>query len=128
VLIGAAGFGTLTIARPLQRMAGVLGELTNDRIVEVPYTTRGDEIGDIAKATDVFKQSIAEKVINLRVRAGLDVVRSGVNRRIECQCCPHARTGSPYASSTCDRTQGRTGLEGILAALRAVNPASPAAA
>ena len=59
-------------------MAGVLGELTNDRIVEVPYTTRGDEVGDIAKATDVFKQSIAEKVINLRVRAGLDVVRSGV--------------------------------------------------
>ena len=77
-MLGAAAFGTLAIARPLQKMAGVLGELTNDRIVEVPYTTRGDEVGDIAKATDVFKQSIAEKVINLRVRSGLDVVRSGV--------------------------------------------------
>ena len=39
---------------------------------------RGDEIGDIAKATEVFKQSIAEKVINLRVRSALDVVRSNV--------------------------------------------------
>jgi methyl-accepting chemotaxis protein len=56
----------------------VLGELTNDRIVDVPYVTRGDEIGDIAKATEVFKQSIAEKVINLRVRAALDVVKSNV--------------------------------------------------
>ena len=53
-------------------------DLTQDRIVDVPYANRGDEIGDIAKATEVFKQSIAEKVINLRVRAALDVVRSNV--------------------------------------------------
>jgi hypothetical protein len=48
------------------------------RIVDVPYDPLGDEIGDIAKATDVFKRSVAEKVINLRVRSGLDVVRSSV--------------------------------------------------
>jgi methyl-accepting chemotaxis protein len=78
MLIGSAVFGSFSIARPLSRMANVLGELTNDRIVEVPYTARGDEIGDIAKATDVFKDSIAEKVINLRVRTALDVSRSNV--------------------------------------------------
>ena len=78
VLIGSAVFGALAIGRPLRKMAGVLGELTNDRIVDVPFTTRGDEIGDIAKATEVFKQSIAEKVINLRVRSALDVVKSNV--------------------------------------------------
>ncbi|HEY4890715.1 MAG TPA: HAMP domain-containing protein, partial [Reyranella sp.] len=78
VLIGSAVFGNFSIARPLRKMAGVLGELTNDRVVEVPFTTRGDEIGDIAKATDVFKDSIAEKVINLRVRTALDVSRSSV--------------------------------------------------
>jgi methyl-accepting chemotaxis protein len=78
VLIGAAVFGALAIGKPLRKMAGVLGELTNDRIVDVPFTNRGDEIGDIAKATEVFKQSIAEKVVNLRVRAGLDVVKSNV--------------------------------------------------
>jgi methyl-accepting chemotaxis protein len=78
ILIGSAVFGTMAIARPLKRMAAVLVELTNDRIVDVPYTARGDEIGEIAKATEVFKNSIAEKVINLRVRSALDVVRSNV--------------------------------------------------
>jgi methyl-accepting chemotaxis protein len=78
LLIGSAVFGYFSIARPLRKMASVLGELTNDRIVAVPYVGRGDEIGDIAKATDVFKDSIAEKVINLRVRAALDVVKSNV--------------------------------------------------
>ena len=78
VLLGSAVFGAFSIARPLSKMAGVLVELTNDHIVDVPYVTRGDEVGDIAKATEVFKQSVAEKVINLRVRAGLDVVKSNV--------------------------------------------------
>jgi len=78
VLIASAVFGATTIARPLSKMAGILVELTNDRIVDVPFTTRGDEVGDIGKATEIFKQSIAEKVINLRVRSALDVVRSNV--------------------------------------------------
>jgi methyl-accepting chemotaxis protein len=78
VQIGTAAFGALSIAKPLRKMAGVLVELTNDRIVDVPYTARGDEIGEIAKATEVFKQSIAQKVINLRVRSALDVVSSNV--------------------------------------------------
>ncbi len=77
-LIGSAVFGFMSISRPLRKMSGVLIDLTNDRIVDVPYTDRGDEVGDIAKATEVFKQSIAEKVINLRVRSGLDVVKSNV--------------------------------------------------
>jgi len=77
-LIGSAVFGFMSVSRPLRKMAGVLVDLTNDRIVDVPFTARGDEVGDIAKATEVFKQSIAEKVINLRVRSGLDVVRSNV--------------------------------------------------
>ncbi len=66
------------ISRPLRKTAEVLGDLTNDRIVDVPYTERGDEVGAIAKATEVFKQSIAQKVVNYRVRCALDVVRSGV--------------------------------------------------
>jgi methyl-accepting chemotaxis protein len=78
ILICSAVFGAMTIAKPLSKMAGVLVELTNDRIVDVPFTARGDEIGDIAKATEVFKESIAQKVINLRVRSALDVVKSNV--------------------------------------------------
>jgi methyl-accepting chemotaxis protein len=78
LLIGAAIFGRFAIANPLRKIAAVLDSLTNDRIVDVPYAGRGDELGDIAKATEVFKRSVAEKVINLRVRSGLDVVRSSV--------------------------------------------------
>ena len=77
-----AGGMLLLISRrvtgPLGEISGALIELTNDRIVDVPYVTRSDEIGGIAKATEVFKQSIAQKVINLRVRSALDVVRSNV--------------------------------------------------
>jgi methyl-accepting chemotaxis protein len=71
-------FSARAIATPISKIASVLVELTNDRIVDVPYTNRNDEVGEIAKATDVFKHSIAEKVVNLRVRSGLDVVRSNV--------------------------------------------------
>ena len=78
VLSGAALFGIFLIGRPLRRMAGVLNELTNDRIVDVPYADRGDEIGDVARATEVFKQSIAEKVLNFRVRSALEAVKSNV--------------------------------------------------
>jgi methyl-accepting chemotaxis protein len=67
-----------SIAQPIRKIASVLVDLTNDRIVDVPYTQRPDEIGDIAKATEVFKQSIAEKIINFRVRAALDSVESNV--------------------------------------------------
>jgi methyl-accepting chemotaxis protein len=66
------------VARPIRKIAAVLTELTNDRVVVVPYAERADEVGDIAKATEVFKQSIAEKVVNLRVRTGLDAVRSNI--------------------------------------------------
>ena len=78
ILIGSALLGTFSIAKPLSKIAGVLNELTNDRVVDVPYAERGDEVGDIAKATEIFRHSIAQKVINLRVRSALDVVKSNV--------------------------------------------------
>jgi len=73
-----AFFTARAVATPISRITAVLLELTNDRIIDVPYTKRGDEIGDIARATAIFRESIAQKIINLRVRAGLDVVRSNV--------------------------------------------------
>jgi methyl-accepting chemotaxis protein len=66
------------VAQPISKIAGILLELTNNRIVDVPYGDRQDEIGAIARATEVFKQSVAEKIVNLRVRCGLDAVRSNV--------------------------------------------------
>jgi methyl-accepting chemotaxis protein len=78
ILIGAACFGILSIGRPIKRVAAILVELAQDRMVDVPYTKRGDEVGAIARATEVFRSSIAQKVINLRVRSALDVVHSNV--------------------------------------------------
>ena len=78
IVVGMMLVVSRRVTGPLRKLAAVLIELTNDRIVDVPYVTRGDEIGEIAKATELFRQSIAEKVVNLRVRAGLDVVKSNV--------------------------------------------------
>ena len=80
VLVGCAASLLISrgISKPLVNMAGVLVELTKDHIVDVPYTDRRDEVGDIAKATEIFKQSIAQKVVNLRARSALDVVKSNV--------------------------------------------------
>ena len=78
VMLGSAVFGALSIARPLKKMAAVLVELTHDRVVDVPFTARQDEIGDIARATDIFKDSIAEKVANFRIKTALDNIASNV--------------------------------------------------
>src|ERR1019366_3212315 len=44
VLIGSAAFGSLSIARPIGRIAGVLLELAKgNKAVNVPFIARGDE-------------------------------------------------------------------------------------
>jgi methyl-accepting chemotaxis protein len=78
MILGTWSIFGRVVARPIRNIATVLSHLTNDRVVDVPYASRSDEVGEIAKATEVFKDSIAEKVVNLRVRSGLDVVRSNV--------------------------------------------------
>jgi methyl-accepting chemotaxis protein len=57
-MIGTAAYGSLAIARPLRRMAEVLTTLTRDHAVDVPYTTRGDEVGDNARAAQTFKEGL----------------------------------------------------------------------
>jgi methyl-accepting chemotaxis protein len=57
-LIASAAYGALAIARPMRRMAQVLTVLTKDHSIEVPYTTRGDEVGDNARAAQTFKEGL----------------------------------------------------------------------
>ena len=82
VVILCVGGLTITLAgrisSALKKITAVLTELAQDRIVDVPFKDRTDEIGEIANATEVFRQSIGEKVINFRVRSGLDAVRTNV--------------------------------------------------
>lgn len=48
-------------SRPIQKIAARTLELANgNKSVEVPYTTWKDEVGEIARALDVFKKNAAE--------------------------------------------------------------------
>ena len=59
VLIGTAVFGSLTIAKPIRRIAEVLLVLANgDKQVDIPYVGRGDEVGDAANAANTFKDNL----------------------------------------------------------------------
>src|SRR3984893_12026488 len=59
VLIGSALFSVLTIARPVRRIGEVLLELANgNKAVVIPFTERGDEVGDNARAARTFKDNL----------------------------------------------------------------------
>jgi len=59
VLGGVAIFGALAISRPIHRIGEVLLELARgNKNVEVPYTERGDEVGDNARAAQTFKEKL----------------------------------------------------------------------
>ncbi|RXH24462.1 chemotaxis protein [Bradyrhizobium nanningense] len=59
VLAGSALFSVLSIARPIRRIGEVLLQLAGgNKAVEIPYTTRGDEVGDNARAARTFKDNL----------------------------------------------------------------------
>ncbi|BAM86368.1 putative methyl-accepting chemotaxis receptor/sensory transducer [Bradyrhizobium oligotrophicum S58] len=59
LLIGSAVFSSFTIARPIRRVGEVLLELANgNKSIEIPYTERGDEVGDNARAARTFKDNL----------------------------------------------------------------------
>ena len=59
LLAGFMAYRVVThITRPLERLTGVMQRLANgDLEVEVPAITRRDELGDMARATEVFRQN-----------------------------------------------------------------------
>lgn len=58
-LIGSAVFSVLNIARPIRRVGDVLLQLASgSKAVEIPYTRRGDEVGDNARAAKTFKENL----------------------------------------------------------------------
>jgi methyl-accepting chemotaxis protein len=65
-LLIAWGVGSGT-ARPVRRMAQVMKELASGKLdVAIPATTRRDEIGEMARTVETFKQGLAE---NQRLQA-----------------------------------------------------------
>ncbi|MEN3385688.1 MAG: hypothetical protein V7608_5732 [Hyphomicrobiales bacterium] len=62
VLIGAAVFSMLNVARPIRRIGDVLLELAKgNEVAEIPYAARGDEIGDAARSAQTFRDNVAEQ-------------------------------------------------------------------
>lgn len=59
VLAGSALFSVLSIARPIRRIGEVLLQLAGgNKAVEIPYTARGDEVGDNARAARTFRDNL----------------------------------------------------------------------
>jgi methyl-accepting chemotaxis protein len=59
ILTGAAIFGVLSIGRPIKHIAGILLQLANGtREFDIPYTSRGDEVGDAARAARAFRDNL----------------------------------------------------------------------
>ncbi|ALK09969.1 methyl-accepting chemotaxis protein [Blastochloris viridis] len=58
-MLGAAVFGFVGVGNPVRRIAAVLERLANgDKTVDIPFTRRGDEVGDTARAAQVFKDNL----------------------------------------------------------------------
>jgi len=59
ILMGGAAFGIVSIGRPVHTIAGVLLQLADGkRDVDIPYTGRGDEVGDAARAARTFRDNL----------------------------------------------------------------------
>jgi signal transduction histidine kinase/CheY-like chemotaxis protein len=59
ILMGAAIFGVLSIGRPIRHIAEVLLQLAGgSRGADIPYTARGDEVGDAARAARTFRDNL----------------------------------------------------------------------
>ncbi len=78
LLLGTMIYSALAIARPIRRIGEVLMQLAGgDKSVRIPYTRRSDEIGDTARAADVFRGNMVrmeeieaeQKVAEQRLRS-----------------------------------------------------------
>lgn len=59
ILMGGAAFGVLSIGRPIRQITGKLLRLAGGkRGISIPYTSRGDEIGDVARAADALQENL----------------------------------------------------------------------
>ena len=62
MIVGGAAGVLMAILRPVNRIKGVMRELAaQNNEVEIPYTGRVDEIGEMAEAVDVFRLTMIER-------------------------------------------------------------------
>ncbi len=83
VLIGSALLSIFNTARPIRRMGDVLLALAQgNRSVEIPYTERGDEIGDNARAAQTFRDNLL-RIERMEAEQKEAERRTGADRKAE---------------------------------------------
>jgi methyl-accepting chemotaxis protein len=82
-LVGSAVFSALTIGRPIQNIGKVLTQLAGgNKAVQIPYATRGDEVGDAARAAQTFKEYLL-RMEQLEAEHKLAEARATAGRKAE---------------------------------------------
>jgi methyl-accepting chemotaxis protein len=85
MLGGAAVFGAISIGRPIRRIGEVLIQLADgNKNVDVPYTIRGDEIGDNARAAEAFKEKLI-RIEQMEVKQKQEERQAAEQRKTEMQ-------------------------------------------
>jgi methyl-accepting chemotaxis protein len=83
VLGGVAIFGALAISKPIRRTGEVLLELAQgNKEVGIPYTGRADEVGDMARAAQTFKEKLA-RIEQLEIAEKETARRTAEQRRTD---------------------------------------------
>jgi methyl-accepting chemotaxis protein len=86
IAVAGCGFAMMLwrVVRPLDTMAAVLGRLATDRNVEIPNTKRADEIGEMARAAQTFKDGLI-RMEKLEAEQKEAERRSAAERRVSMQ-------------------------------------------
>ena len=86
IFAGVVGLAFLIgrgISVPIRAMARVLGELAGgNKAIEVPYTDRGDEIGDNARAAQTFKENLL-RIERMETEQKAAAARAGAQRKLD---------------------------------------------
>jgi methyl-accepting chemotaxis protein len=79
ILIGSVVFSFLGISRPIARLNGAMDQMAKGNLdIEVPGTSRGDEIGDMAKTITVIRENAANEALAKQEEAKREeTVRAG---------------------------------------------------
>ena len=80
MLIASAVFARINVGAPISRVGQVLLALAEgNKAVEIPYTARGDEIGDAARAANTFRENLV-RVERMEAEQRASEARSAAER------------------------------------------------
>jgi methyl-accepting chemotaxis protein len=81
--MGIAFIISAGISGPVNRMTDVMGVLADDNTdIDIPYQDRGDELGDMAQAVNIFKKSAIKRKEIEAEQERLDAKRAEEKRRM----------------------------------------------